>query len=149
MKVLIQRSKNSNVKISNEIVGEITKGIVVFLGVGKNDTTKDIDYLVNKIINLRIFEDNEGKMNNSLNDIGGEVLLVSQFTLYADTKKGRRPSFIHASAPEKAKEFYELFKKKMIQQGVVVQTGVFQADMEVNIVNDGPVTIIIDTENYK
>ena len=124
-------------------------GLVVLLGVGKNDTEQDIDYLVNKIINLRIFEDDEGKMNKSLFDVDGEILLVSQFTLYGDTKKGRRPSFINAGSPEKANEYYELFKDKLIHHGVITQTGVFQAEMEVNIVNDGPVTIIIDTEDSK
>ncbi len=149
MKVVIQRSKKSSVKINNKIVGEINIGLVVLLGVGDNDTIEDIDYLVNKIVNLRIFDDLEGKMNNSLLDVGGDVLLVSQFTLYADTKKGRRPSFIHAGSPDKAKEFYNLFKDKLKQKGIITQSGVFQADMEVNIVNDGPVTIIIDTEDYK
>lgn len=149
MKVVIQRSKKSNVKINNKTVGEIEKGLVVFLGVGKNDSIEDIDYLVNKIINLRIFEDDEGKMNNSLIDTNGEVLLVSQFTLYAETKKGRRPSFINAGAPDKAEEYYELFKDKLIKQGMILQTGTFQTEMEVNITNDGPVTIIIDTEDHK
>jgi len=149
MKVVIQRSKKSNVKINNKTVGEIEKGLVVFLGVGKNDSIEDIDYLVNKIINLRIFEDDEGKMNNSLIDTNGEVLLVSQFTLYAETKKGRRPSFINAGAPDKAEEYYELFKDKLIKQGIILQTGTFQTEMEVNITNDGPVTIIIDTEDHK
>lgn len=121
-------------------------GLVVLLGVGKNDTIDDIDYLVNKIINLRIFEDDEGKMNKSLLDVDGEILLVSQFTLYGDTKKGRRPSFINASSPEKANDYYKIFKDKLIHYGILIQTGIFQADMEVNIVNDGPVTIIIDTE---
>lgn len=149
MKVVIQRSKNSSVKINDEIVGSINKGLVVLLGVGKNDTIDDIDYLVNKIINLRIFEDELGKMNKSLLDVDGEILLVSQFTLYGDTKKGRRPSFINAGDQEKAKEYYEMFKDKLINIGILTQTGVFQADMEVNIVNDGPVTILIDTEENK
>lgn len=149
MKVVIQRSKNSNVKINNEIVGEINNGLVILLGVGKNDTIDDIDYLVNKIVNLRIFEDADGKMNESLLDIGGEVLLISQFTLFADTKKGRRPSFINAGTAEKAKEYYEIFEDRLNQQGVLTQTGVFQAHMEVNIINDGPVTIIIDTKEDK
>lgn len=149
MKVVVQRSKNSSVSINNKVVGSINMGLVVLLGVGKNDTLENIDYLVNKIINLRIFEDDEGKMNKSLIDMDGEILLVSQFTLYADTKKGRRPSFINAGSPEKAIEYYEIFKEKLIHQGIITQTGVFQAEMEVNIVNDGPVTIIIDTEDNR
>lgn len=149
MKVVLQRSKNSSVSVDNKIVGSINMGLVVFLGVGKNDTEADIDYLVNKIINLRIFEDDEGKMNKSLIDVDGEILLVSQFTLFAETKKGRRPSFINAGAPEKAILFYEIFKEKLIHHGISTKTGIFQAEMEVNIKNDGPVTIIIDTEDNK
>ncbi|KAF0091324.1 MAG: dtd [Fusobacteria bacterium] len=149
MKVVLQRSKNSSVSINNKVVGSINMGLVVLLGVGKNDTIEDIDYLVNKIINLRIFEDDEGKMNKSLIDVDGEILLVSQFTLYAETRKGRRPSFISAGSPEKAIEYYEIFKDKLIQNGIITQSGIFQAEMEVNIVNDGPVTIIIDTEDNK
>jgi D-aminoacyl-tRNA deacylase len=149
MKVVLQRSKNSSVSVNNKTVGSINMGLVVLLGVGKNDTIEDIDYLVNKIINLRIFEDDEGKMNKSLVDVDGEILLVSQFTLFADTKKGRRPSFINAGSPDKAIEYYEIFKEKLIHHGITTQTGVFQAEMEVNIVNDGPVTIIIDTEETK
>lgn len=149
MKIVVQRSKNSHVKVKKEIVGQIDKGLVVLLGVGKNDTLEDIDYLVNKIINLRIFEDDDGKMNRSLLDIEGEILLISQFTLYADTRKGRRPSFINAGSPEKANEYYEIFKNKLIELGIITQTGIFQSDMEVNIINDGPVTIIIDTDDCK
>ncbi len=149
MKVVLQRSKKSSVSINNKTVGSINMGLVVLLGVGKNDSIDDIDFLVNKIINLRIFEDDEGKLNKSLIDVDGEILLVSQFTLYADTKKGRRPSFMNAGSPEKAVEYYEIFKEQLIHHGIRTQTGVFQADMEVNITNDGPVTIIIDTEDLK
>ncbi len=149
MKVVLQRSNNSSVSINNKVVGSINMGLVVLLGVGQNDTIEDIDYLVNKVINLRIFEDDEGKMNKSLIDVDGEILLVSQFTLYAETRKGRRPSFINAGSPEKANKYYEIFKEKLIHHGIRIQTGVFQAEMEVNIVNDGPVTIIIDTEDTK
>lgn len=149
MKVVVQRSKNSHVTVAGNIVGSIEMGLVVLLGVGEKDTESDIDYLVNKIINLRIFEDDEGKLNKSLLDLDGEVLLVSQFTLYGDTRKGRRPSFIHAAHPEKANQYYELFKKKLIGHGVKTATGIFQTDMEVHIINDGPVTILIDTDEQK
>lgn len=145
MKVVLQRAKNSFVKVNEEIVGKIDKGLVILLGVGEDDTLDDIDLLTKKVINLRIFEDDEGKMNKSLLDCEGEILLVSQFTLYADTRKGRRPSFIKAGSPIKANEYYELFAEKLREFGVKVETGKFQTDMEVHIINDGPVTIILDT----
>ena len=119
---------------------------MLLLGIMKNDKPNDIDYMVDKITNLRIFEDNEGKMNLSLFDIKGELLVVSQFTLYGDCRKGRRPSFIKAARPEKAEEFYNIFIKKCLELGINTQTGIFQSDMTVNIDNDGPVTIIIDSE---
>ena len=147
MRIIAQRAKNSFVTINGEAVGSIEGGLVLLLGVGREDTEEDIDFLVGKVVNLRIFEDGEGKMNESLLETGGEILLVSQFTLYGDTRKGRRPSFIQAAAPEKAKAFYELFRDKLEALEVRVATGVFQADMEVHIVNDGPVTILLDTEN--
>lgn len=147
MRIIAQRAKNSFVTINGEAVGSIEGGLVLLLGVGREDTEEDIDFLVGKVVNLRIFEDGEGKMNESLLETGGEILLVSQFTLYGDTRKGRRPSFIQAAAPEKAKAFYELFRDKLEALDVRVATGVFQADMEVHIVNDGPVTILLDTEN--
>ncbi|MCI0502010.1 MAG: D-aminoacyl-tRNA deacylase [Fusobacteria bacterium] len=146
MKGILQRANNSFVKVEDKIVGHINTGLVVFLGVSENDTLKEIDLLVNKIINLRIFEDDEGKMNKSILDINGEILLVSQFTLLADTKKGRRPSFIKAAHPEKAKEYYEIFISKLQHTGLIIETGIFQANMKVHIENDGPVTIILDTE---
>ena len=147
MRIIAQRAKNSFVTIEGETVGSIESGLVLLLGVGREDTEEDIDFLVGKVVNLRIFEDGEGKMNESLLETGGEILLVSQFTLYGDTRKGRRPSFIQAAPPEKAKAFYELFRDKLEALDVRVATGVFQADMEVHIVNDGPVTILLDTEN--
>ena len=147
MRIIAQRAKNSFVTIEGDTVGSIESGLVLLLGVGREDTEEDIDFLVGKVVNLRIFEDGEGKMNESLLETGGEILLVSQFTLYGDTRKGRRPSFIQAAAPEKAKAFYELFRDKLEALDVRVATGVFQADMEVHIVNDGPVTILLDTEN--
>jgi len=145
MRAVVQRVKQSSVKTGEKIVGQIGKGLLVLLGVATGDTAKDADYLADKIINLRIFEDEEGKMNRSLIDTGGELLAVSQFTLLADCRKGRRPSFIKAAEPEKATELYETFINCVREKGVGVQTGRFQAMMEVALINDGPVTIIIES----
>ncbi|UCG07028.1 MAG: D-tyrosyl-tRNA(Tyr) deacylase [Desulfobacterales bacterium] len=145
MRAVVQRVKESTVKINQEIVGEIGKGLLVLLGVAADDSVKDCDYLVNKIINLRIFEDQEGKMNRSLLEVGGEMLVVSQFTLLADCRKGRRPSFIHAAEPQKATELYEHFVKIASEQGISVKTGQFRAMMEVALINDGPVTLILES----
>ncbi len=145
MRAVIQRVKQSSVKTEDQIVGQIGQGLLVLLGVTKTDSAKDADYLVNKIVNLRIFEDEEGKMNRSLLDIGGELLAVSQFTLLADCSKGRRPSFVAAAEPDKAAELYENFVTGVRQRGVSVQTGRFRAMMEVSLINDGPVTVIIDS----
>ncbi len=145
MRAVVQRVKQSTVKADNEIVGQIGSGLLVLLGVAKGDTAKDADYLANKIINLRIFEDEDRKMNRSLLETGGEVLAISQFTLLADCRKGRRPSFIEAAAPEKATELYERFVNIVRAKGVEVQTGRFRAMMEVALINDGPVTIIIES----
>lgn len=145
MRAVIQRVSGSYVKVENKIIGKIGKGLVVLLGISEDDTLQDIDYMVDKITNMRIFEDNAGKMNLSLFDIGGELLVVSQFTLYGDCRKGRRPSFIKAARPEKAEELYNIFVKKCLELGISIQTGIFQADMTVNIENDGPVTIIVDS----
>jgi D-tyrosyl-tRNA(Tyr) deacylase len=145
MRAVVQRVKQSSVQANNEIVGQIGQGLLVLLGVAKGDNAEDADWLANKIINLRIFEDENGKMNRSLLEIGGELLAVSQFTLLADCRKGRRPSFIKAAEPEKATELYETFVAKVIQKGVAVQTGRFRAMMEVSLINDGPVTIIIES----
>ncbi len=145
MRAVIQRVKQSSVKTEDQIVGQIGQGLLVLLGVTKTDSAKDADYLVNKIVNLRIFEDEEGKMNRSLLDIGGELLAVSQFTLLADCSKGRRPSFVAAAEPDKAAELYETFVSGVRQRGVSVQTGRFRAMMEVSLINDGPVTVIIDS----
>lgn len=147
MKAVIQRAKNAKVEVDEEIVGEIEQGVVVLLGVTHEDTEADIKYLVNKIINLRIFEDDNGKMNHSLVDIHGSMLSISQFTLYSDTRKGRRPSFIKAAKPEKANELYEQFNAFVEAEGIAVQTGNFGAMMDVSFTNVGPVTIIIDTED--
>jgi D-tyrosyl-tRNA(Tyr) deacylase len=145
MRAVIQRVKQSSVKTNNKIVGQIGQGLLVLLGVAKGDSVADADYLANKIINLRIFEDEDGKMNRSLLETGGELLAVSQFTLLADCRKGRRPSFIAAAEPEKAIELYEKFVDGVRQKGVGVQTGRFQAMMEVALINDGPVTVIIES----
>ena len=145
MRAVVQRVKQSSVKTNSEVVGRIGHGLLVLLGVAKGDHAEDADFLANKIINLRIFEDEDGKMNRSLLEIGGELLAVSQFTLLADCRKGRRPSFIAAAEPEKAIELYEKFVERVRQKGVAVQTGRFRAMMEVALINDGPVTIIIES----
>ncbi len=148
MRAVIQRVNGANVKVNNEIVGEIGKGLVVLVGIGNGDEQKDIEYITNKIVNLRIFQDNDEKFNKSLLDISGELLIVSQFTLYGDCRKGRRPSFDQAESIEKSKEIYknfvEFIKSKYPQ--ITVQEGVFQAYMEVNLSNDGPVTFILDSK---
>ena len=142
MKVVIQRTKESNVKVNNKIVGQIKKGLTILVGFSINDTSKEIDYIVNKIVNLRIFDDENGVMNKSLLEIKGEILSISQFTLYADTTKGRRPSYIKAHA--NASPLYEEFNDKL-RKYTKVETGIFGEDMEVSLINDGPVTIILET----
>ena len=146
MRAVIQRVKESSVKANQEIVGEIGKGLLVLLGVAKGDTADDGDYLANKIVHLRIFEDENGKMNRSLLEIDAEMLVVSQFTLLADSRKGRRPSFINAAAPDKATELYEHFVEKVRELGITVKTGQFRAMMEVALINDGPVTLIVESK---
>ena len=146
MKVVIQRSLESQVYVDNKVVGKITKGLVVLVGFTKGDTEKDIDYIINKLINLRIFADENGAMNKSLLDVSGSVLSVSQFTLYADTQRGRRPSYVNALEASEASKMYDLFNRKLGEL-VHVETGIFQADMKVSITNDGPVTIIIESED--
>ena len=145
MRAVVQRVKQSSVKTNGETVGRIGKGLLVLLGVARGDGAEDVKYLANKIVNLRIFEDEAGKMNKSVLEIGGELLAVSQFTLLADCRKGRRPSFIAAADPEKATELYEKFVEQVRAKGVAVQTGRFQAMMEVTLINDGPVTIVVDS----
>ena len=147
MKFVIQRVLNSSVKVDNEIVGAIGKGFMVLIGVADGDTKEIADKMIDKMIKLRIFEDSEGKTNLSLNDVGGELLLVSQFTLYADCKKGNRPSFIKAGKPEFANEMYEyIIYKCKTYEGLKVERGKFGADMKVELINDGPFTIILDSE---
>lgn len=145
MRCLIQRSLNSSVEVNNKIIGKINKGLVILVGFTDYDETKDIDYMVNKIINLRIFDDENGVMNRSLLDIGGELLVISQFTLYADASKGRRPSYIKALSSEKAIPLYELFIAKLKETNIKVETGKFGAEMKVNICNDGPITILLES----
>ncbi len=145
MRAVVQRVKNSKVTVNGEITGQIGRGLMVLLGVGRGDSDTDIDYLAEKIINLRIFEDERGKMNLSLLDVEGELLVVSQFTLFGDCRKGRRPSYDHAARPEAAKELYEAFVEKCKGYGVAVETGIFQAEMLVDISNDGPVTLLLDS----
>jgi len=146
MRAVVQRVKEGSVEIKNKEVGRITQGLVILLGVGQDDNEKDAEYLVGKIINLRIFEDKEGKMNLSAKDINGQILVISQFTLYGDCKKGRRPSFISAALPEKAEKLYKYFVRRINNYGLKVETGEFQAMMLVKIYNDGPVTILLDSE---
>ena len=149
MRAIIQRVKESRVVVDGKVVGQIGKGLNILLGVGKGDTEEDIKKLVKKILNLRIFENEEGKFHYSLLDIGGEVLIVSQFTLYANVKKGRRPSFEEAEEPKRAKELYEKFVEEVKSYGVKVETGIFGAMMDVYILNWGPVTIIVDSKELK
>ena len=145
MRAVIQSVKESSVSVNNEMIGKIGVGLMVLLGVAKTDRTEDADYLAAKIVNLRIFEDENLKMNRSLLDIGGEMLVVSQFTLLADCRKGRRPSFVHSAGPDKANELYERFVEQVRQQGVNVSTGRFRAMMNVSLINDGPVTLIVES----
>ncbi len=147
MKAVIQRVSKASVSIDQQEVGKIERGLVVLLGVHEIDTQADVEYLVKKIAQLRIFEDEQGKMNRSLEDIHGELLSISQFTLFAETRKGNRPSFIAAARPETAITLYEAFNEGLRQRGIPVATGRFGADMDVALVNDGPVTIIIDSKN--
>lgn len=146
MKVVLQRSGPAHVKVDGEVTGAIDKGYVLLVGITHTDEEEDVDYVAKKIAHLRLWEDEEGKMNRSILEAGGSILSVSQFTLYADTRKGRRPSFIQAARPEQAAPLWELFNEKLKAQGLHVQTGVFGAMMDVQLVNDGPVTIIIESK---
>ena len=144
MKIILQKVKKASVSVDNKVVGCIDKGYCLLVGVHKESTEEDAKYLAKKIAQARLFEDENDKINLSLKDVGGSILSVSQFTLYADTKKGNRPSFTSAAGAEKAKELYEKFNKFLREEGVTVETGIFQTMMEVNIVNDGPVTIVYE-----
>ncbi|MBR2870870.1 MAG: D-tyrosyl-tRNA(Tyr) deacylase [Clostridia bacterium] len=145
MKAVVQRVLRANLKVDGELISEINAGYVVFLGVGKGDTEKDGDYFIKKLPTLRICEDENGKINVNIKDAGGEILLVSQFTLYADTSHGNRPSFIEAELPERANELYEYVVKGLQAQGLTVKKGVFGADMKIEQVNDGPFTVIMES----
>lgn len=144
MKFLIQRVKEASVEVNKEIVGKIQKGYLVLIGITTKDTKEDADFLVNKLINLRIFSDENDKMNLNIKQVNGEILLVSQFTLYANTLHGNRPDFIEAAKPEYANELYEYIIKKVKETGVNTQTGIFGAKMNVKLLNDGPVTIMLE-----
>ena len=147
MKALLQRVTEASVSVAGELVGRIGQGLVVFVGVADGDTEKDVQYLAQKTVNLRIFADEEGKFNLSILDIEGELLLVSQFTLLSDTRKGRRPSFIEAAPPERAEELFNYFVEQVSTMGLKVETGRFQQYMKVEIQNDGPVTILLDSRD--
>lgn len=147
MRVVIQRVSQANVIADGIESGKIKRGFLLLIGVEEEDTSEDVDYLTRKIANLRVFEDEAGKMNLSLRDVEGEILSISQFTLHANTKKGNRPSFVQAAKPEKADALYEELNSNLRNEGFHVETGVFGADMDVALVNDGPVTILIDSKN--
>ena len=144
MRLLVQRVLNSNVKVDGKVVGEINKGYMVLLGVTHDDDKEKADYLVNKLLNLRVFEDENGKMNLNIKQVGGELLIISQFTLYGNTKDGNRPSFIDAAKPDKANELYEYFIEKCKKENIKTEAGIFGADMKVSLVNDGPVTVLLE-----
>lgn len=144
MRLVVQRVKNAKVEVDGKTVGSINKGFLVLLGVTHTDTRSEADYLVKKLCNLRVFEDENRKMNLGLKDIEGELLIVSQFTLYADCTQGNRPSFINAAKPDVANELYEYFCEKCMEQNIKVEKGIFGADMKVSLLNDGPVTIILE-----
>ncbi|ANY72351.1 D-tyrosyl-tRNA(Tyr) deacylase [Paenibacillus ihbetae] len=145
MRVVIQRCKHAEVSVGGEVVGRIGEGLMVLVGVTHEDDEKDVKYIADKVAGLRIFEDEEGKMNFSVLDVGGAVLSVSQFTLYGDTRKGKRPNFMAAAKPDAAKALYEAFNQELTAKGLTVETGIFGAMMDVSLTNWGPVTIIIDS----
>lgn len=146
LRSVVQRVTRASVRVEGETVGKIGAGLLILFGVGENDAPSDLEWMVEKIVGLRIFEDDEGKMNRSVQDSSGEILMVSQFTLYGDCRKGKRPSFSTAAPPEQAKVLFEQAVEKVRAYGIRVETGVFQADMQVELVNDGPVTLLIDSE---
>lgn len=149
MRLVIQRARKGWVKVEDQVIAEIDRGLVILVGVGRTDTAQEVSWLAKKTAHLRIFEDQSGKTNLSLLDIAGEALVVSQFTLYADTRKGRRPSFIHAARPELAEPLVQTFAKELTRQGIPTQMGVFGAHMVVGLENDGPVTIVMERESEK
>lgn len=147
MRVVVQRSKHASVTVAGEVVGSITKGLVLLVGITHEDSMDDVTFMAEKVVNLRIFEDDSEKMNLSLLDVQGEILSISQFTLYGDCRKGRRPNFMEAARPDHAISLYEAFNTVLTEKGVHVETGQFGAMMDVSLVNDGPVTLIIDSKN--
>lgn len=146
MRVVIQRVSEASVKVDNQIVGEIGKGLMLLIGVDESDENSDADWLVKKILDVRVFSDDEGKMNHSVKDINGEILCISQFTLISDYKKGNRPSYIKAARPEKAIPLFEYFKEELKKSGLKIESGIFGADMKVSLINDGPVTLVFDSK---
>jgi len=146
MRAVVQRVSRAQVRVGGDPKGAVDRGMVVLLGVGRNDSAEAAAYLAEKVANLRIFEDEQGKMNRSLVETGGEALVISQFTLYGDARKGRRPGFDRAAPPEQAEPLYEQFVRELIARGIRVSTGMFQAHMQVELVNDGPVTILLDSD---
>lgn len=146
MRVVIQRVSEASVKVDNQIVGEIGKGLMLLIGVDENDENADADWLVKKILDVRVFSDEEGKMNHSVKDINGAILCISQFTLISDYKKGNRPSYIKAAKPDKAIPLFEYFKDEIKKSGLKTESGIFGADMKVSLINDGPVTLVFDSK---
>ena len=146
MKVVVQRVKHASFTVDGKIVGQIKHGLMLLIGIADTDTEEDIEFVANKCLNLRIFEDAQGKMNRSLLETGGEILAISQFTLLGDTRKGRRPSFMHAAEPQKGKAFYDRFVERLRRSGVKVETGIFGAMMDVELLNYGPVTLIVESK---
>ncbi len=146
MRAVIQRVSHASCVVDEKITGEIKKGFLVFFGVGEDDTDADLDYIVKKTLGLRIFEDSDEKMNLALEDVGGEILAISQFTLYGDARKGFRPSFSSAADPLTGEKYFELFKARLKEAGLKVESGIFGADMKISLLNDGPVTILLDSK---
>lgn len=146
MKIVIQRVSEANVKVEGTIVGNISHGLLLLIGIDEEDTQSDADWLIQKVLNLRIFGDENGKLNLSVKDVEGEILCISQFTLIADYKKGNRPSFIKAAKPDVAIPLFEYFKEEMAKSGLKIESGIFGSDMKVSLLNDGPVTIVMDSK---
>lgn len=146
MKVVLQRVSEASVKVDNKIVGKIGNGLILLIGVDENDDNTDADWLIKKILDVRVFSDEAGKMNHSVKDIKGEILCISQFTLISDYKKGNRPSYIKAAKPEKATPLFDYFKEELKKSGLKIESGIFGADMKVSLINDGPVTLVFDSK---